>query len=171
MAFPITLTTAVDGQSGTEIVAAHLNNLETKIGIDASAVITSLDYLLKHASSIEPGHKHYKLWVLTGGSVALQVDANGNLLIGSVAAGTSAVRATATAAGTAPTTQPADAAQAWVADQAAGNACHHFMTELGKTIKLYRQVHIANPTDLATCITAINAILVILENLGLTETA
>jgi hypothetical protein len=171
MAFPTTLTVAVDGQSGTEIVAAHLNSLETKVGIDSSAVVTSLDYLIKHASSIEPGHKHYQLWVLAGGSVALKADANGNLLIGAVVAGASAVRATVTATGVAPTAQPADAAQAWVADQAAGNACHHFMTEGGKTIKLYRQAHIANPTDLATCITAINAILVILENLGLTETS
>jgi len=171
MAFPTTLTVAIDGQSGTEIVAAHLNNLEAKVGIDASAVITSLDYLIKHASSIEPGHKHYKLWVLAGGSVAIQADANGNLLIGPVAAGASAVKAIIHGSGTAPSAQPADAAQAWVQDQAAGNACHYFMTENGKIIKLYRQAHIANPTDLATCITAINAILVVLENLGLTETS
>lgn len=56
MAFPTTLTTAVDGV--TEIVAAHLNNLETKVGIDSSAVVTSLDYLLKNAASVDPGHKH-----------------------------------------------------------------------------------------------------------------
>ncbi|RJR48286.1 MAG: hypothetical protein C4567_00215 [Deltaproteobacteria bacterium] len=56
MAFPATLTNAVDGV--TEIVAAHLNNLEAKVGIDNSAVPTSLDYLLKNAGSIDPGHKH-----------------------------------------------------------------------------------------------------------------
>lgn len=56
MAFPVTLTNAQDGV--TEIVAAHLNNLEAKVGIDGSAVVTSLDYLLKNPASIDPGHKH-----------------------------------------------------------------------------------------------------------------
>lgn len=32
--------------------------LETKVGIDSSAVTTSLDYLLKNSSSVDPGHKH-----------------------------------------------------------------------------------------------------------------
>lgn len=56
MTFPTNLTSAVD--LTTEIVAAHLNNLEAKVGIDSSAVATSLDYLLKNASSLNPGHKH-----------------------------------------------------------------------------------------------------------------
>ena len=56
MAFPTTLTNAVDGV--TEIEAAHLNNLEAKVGIDGSTVVTSLDYLLKNSASIDPGHKH-----------------------------------------------------------------------------------------------------------------
>ena len=42
MAFPVTLTNAVDND--TEIVASHLNNLEAKLGVDGSAVETSLDY-------------------------------------------------------------------------------------------------------------------------------
>lgn len=32
--------------------------LEAKLGIDGSAVTTSIDYLLKSASSVNPGHKH-----------------------------------------------------------------------------------------------------------------
>lgn len=32
--------------------------LETKLGVDGSAVATSIDYLLKNASSSNPGHKH-----------------------------------------------------------------------------------------------------------------
>lgn len=54
MAFPTDLTNAVDGL--TNVLAAHINNLEAKIGIDNSAVITSLDYLVKTA--VDPGHTH-----------------------------------------------------------------------------------------------------------------
>jgi len=56
MAFPTNLSSAIDNV--TEIVAAHLNNLEVKVGIDGSAVNTTLDYLIKSASSTDPGHKH-----------------------------------------------------------------------------------------------------------------
>ncbi len=56
MSFPTELSNAIDGV--TEVVAAHLNNLEAKVGTDNSAVPTSLDYLLKNGSSIDPGHKH-----------------------------------------------------------------------------------------------------------------
>jgi hypothetical protein len=56
MAFPTNLTNAVD--SVTEIMADHLNNLEAKVGIDGSAVATSLDYLLKNSASLDPGHQH-----------------------------------------------------------------------------------------------------------------
>lgn len=63
MAFPTALTNAVDDSApgvhdGTPIIAAILNNLEAKVGANASAVVTSLDYLLKSTSSIDPGHKH-----------------------------------------------------------------------------------------------------------------
>ena len=56
MAFPTDLTGFVDHV--TVITAAHLNALEAKVGVDASAVVTSLDYLLKNPASIDPGHKH-----------------------------------------------------------------------------------------------------------------
>jgi hypothetical protein len=45
-----------------DIVAA----LEAKVGIDASAVATSLDYLLKNAASVDPGHTH-SIYVKTTG--------------------------------------------------------------------------------------------------------
>jgi hypothetical protein len=56
MAFPTNLTNAVDGV--TDVLADHLNNLEAKVGIDGSLVTTSLDYLLKHPASVDPGHVH-----------------------------------------------------------------------------------------------------------------
>lgn len=38
--------------------------VETKLGVDSSAVATTIDYLLKSTSSIDPGHKH------TGASIS-----------------------------------------------------------------------------------------------------
>jgi len=80
MSFPTELTNAIDGV--TEVVAAHLNNLEAKVGTDNSAVPTSLDYLLKNAASIDPGHKHSKLWAADGSPEAVTVDAAGNVGMG-----------------------------------------------------------------------------------------
>lgn len=53
MAFPQSLTIATDGV--TEIVAAHLNNLEAKVGVDNSAVSTSLDYMVRRAPAAAMG--------------------------------------------------------------------------------------------------------------------
>ncbi|HEY9074110.1 MAG TPA: hypothetical protein VIN67_08250, partial [Desulfobaccales bacterium] len=64
MAFPIDLTGFVDRV--TVITAAQLNALEVKIGVDASAVVTSLDYLLKNPASIDPGHLHSVYALLAG---------------------------------------------------------------------------------------------------------
>lgn len=75
MSFPATFTAAVDGT--TEIVADHLNALENKVGIDGSAVVTSLDYLLKSSSSLSPGHHHTNLYT-SGGAQALAIDVSGN---------------------------------------------------------------------------------------------
>ncbi len=55
MAFPTSLSNFAKGDT---ILSSWANALETKIGIDSSAVITSLDYLLKSTSSSNPGHKH-----------------------------------------------------------------------------------------------------------------
>ena len=55
-----------------DVLAADQNNpndaiesIEAKLGIDSSAVATSIDYLLKSASSIDPGHSHSLLTNLT----------------------------------------------------------------------------------------------------------
>lgn len=49
MAFPTSLTNAVDGV--TDVLAAHLNAVEAKIGVDSSAVTTSHDYKLSGITS------------------------------------------------------------------------------------------------------------------------
>jgi hypothetical protein len=69
--FPTTLdtTTQLPTESAstplsTNHVTAHTNlaaaviALETKVGVDTSAVTTTLDYKLKNASSVDPGHHH-----------------------------------------------------------------------------------------------------------------
>ena len=84
MAFPASFTNAVDDVlpgSGTPITAALLNNLEIKVGIDASAAVTSLDYLLKNTASIEPGHKHSKLWAVDGSPQAIDIGSDGNIVV------------------------------------------------------------------------------------------
>jgi hypothetical protein len=82
--FPVVLSNCVDGDppTGTEIIAKFINNLEAKVGIDSSAVVTSLDYLLKNSASINPGHKHSKLWASDGSPEAVTVDAAGNVGFG-----------------------------------------------------------------------------------------
>ena len=51
-----------------DVLAAHINlcndaieAIEAKLGIDSSAVVTSIEYLLKNASSVNPGHTHTDL--------------------------------------------------------------------------------------------------------------
>jgi hypothetical protein len=80
MTFPTTLTAAVDGT--TEIVAGHINNVEEKIGIDNSADADSLDYKVRNTASVDPGHKHSKLWASDGSPEAVSVDASGKVGIG-----------------------------------------------------------------------------------------
>ena len=45
MAFPTDLSAVTDNVD--DVLAAHLNALEVKMGIDASAVVTALDYMLR----------------------------------------------------------------------------------------------------------------------------
>lgn len=96
--FPTSLdsyATLVDNTD--DVLAAIPNNhadaieaLEAKVGIDSSAVVTSLDYLLKSASSVDPGHLHSvygdfiasgrKLWIyenvaVTGWTIVAVTDA------------------------------------------------------------------------------------------------
>jgi hypothetical protein len=54
--FPTALSSVVDNVD--DVMAKFINNIEAKIGINGSAVNTSIDYLLKNASSSNPGHKH-----------------------------------------------------------------------------------------------------------------
>ena len=307
-AFPSTLTNAVDGE--TEILASHLNGLEAKVGVNNSSVTSSLDYLLRHGSSIDPGHKHtppyggtgiyvyavgdllyasstltlsrlpdvgagsylrsggaatvplwstlilpnvataYRLPVATAANTMGELAAvgaageylkgntgaipswatlnqaaiaglttadgptfahlhltdlaaittaaeswvgpsitggiyfkGGNFGLGVSAFGATMIRGYGMASGTAPTTFPVDMAQMVVEDQAAGNACFHFYSELGQIIKLYQQANIAAAkTDYTTgdldteaeiiaalnaTNTKLNAILTILQNNGL----
>ncbi len=53
---------ALTNQVNSAVVA-----LENKVGEDNSAVVTSIDYLVKNASSIDPGHKH----TLANGAIGL----------------------------------------------------------------------------------------------------
>ena len=74
------------------------------------------------------------------GTEKFRITSGGNISIGGITAfGTSAAKVLGFSSGTAPTTFPADMAQMCVKDQAAGNACFHFYTELGQIIKLYQQ--------------------------------
>lgn len=82
---------ATDPQNNPSHSTQHANAndileaIETKVGIDSSAVTTSLDYLLKNSASINPGHLHNSLSALDGNPAqAVYVDASGNVGIGTV---------------------------------------------------------------------------------------
>jgi len=75
MAFPATIDDFTNRTDNVDdVLAANINELqgagassggieavEAKLGVDSSAVATSIDYLLKNASSVDPGHKHQLL--------------------------------------------------------------------------------------------------------------
>jgi len=64
--FPTSLDTITEKQDNVDtVVAADLNGaydciekLEAKVGVDSSAVSTSLDYKVTSSSSVDPGHLH-----------------------------------------------------------------------------------------------------------------
>jgi len=72
MAFPATLDDFTNRTDNVDDVLANdlnqtfgngasnggLEAVEAKLGVDSSAVATSIDYLLKSASSVDPGHSH-----------------------------------------------------------------------------------------------------------------
>jgi hypothetical protein len=105
-----------------------------------------------------------------------------NIGIGTDAFGGILDKGLAMGIGTPPTANPENVAQMWVQDQAAGNACFYFSTELGKIIKLYQQTHIADAkvdyvageldteaeiiAAINTTNTTLNSVLHYLENLG-----
>lgn len=51
-------TTNVDGLTVVDNLYDSVEALEAKVGVNSSAVDTSLDYLVKNASSSNPGHRH-----------------------------------------------------------------------------------------------------------------
>ena len=72
MAFPATIDVYTNQVDNSDyVLAADINGvqgdgdsnggleaIEAKLGIDSSAVATSIDYLLKNAASVDPGHSH-----------------------------------------------------------------------------------------------------------------
>lgn len=65
MAFPTTIDSFSTKNTGDVIPASDINNpqtaivaLETKVGVDSSAVVTTLDYKVTNTASSDPGHKH-----------------------------------------------------------------------------------------------------------------
>lgn len=89
------------------------------------------------------GTSYYSAWevanVASGRGDLLLLKSGGNVGVGQSTFGTSASRVIGIGTGTAPASAPADAAQLYSADQAAGNACIHAMTENGAIIKLYKE--------------------------------
>jgi hypothetical protein len=94
----------------------------------------------------------------------------GNVCIGITAAGTDAVKALAIGTGTAPSASPADAAQLYSADQAAGNACLHTRTEHGEVVKLFQGAAVADSTNTTDVITRLNELLARMRANGLIAT-
>ncbi len=78
----------VDPNLDHDVQHTHINDavlaLETKIGKDGSAITSSIDYLLKNASSNNPGHTHDQNSVsgvlpLTGGTISSNLTVQGTL--------------------------------------------------------------------------------------------
>lgn len=73
----------------TQHVAAHQNEsdaiiaLQTKVGVDSSAVTSTIDYKLKSTSSIDPGHKHNLGVSLADVLIVSPADGNGLIYNGS----------------------------------------------------------------------------------------
>jgi len=73
------------GKSGVDIISAlqdALEAVEAKVGVDSSAVATSLDYILKNASSSDPGHVH----TLSSGAIDVTASAAELNLLDGIAA-------------------------------------------------------------------------------------
>ena len=103
--FPSSLDAFTNPASGdyldSSVVPHHIQHgqvndaiaaIEAKLGVDSSAVTTSLDYLIKNASSVDPGHVHTKLLnnghsaiLSSAGKLAFDGDASANLYLSSAA--------------------------------------------------------------------------------------
>jgi len=80
-AFPTTIdnTLQVDRTAGDtitsesyDVIEDALFELETKVGVDTSAVATTLDYKLMNAASIDPGHLHSSTSASGAGGTAIK---------------------------------------------------------------------------------------------------
>jgi hypothetical protein len=119
-------------------VGVDLLTLYSGNGLEETLTVSSYaaDYYITTAGTGDANLK-----VVAGGEVVLNGAAGnrsaGSLLVGaSASVGTSGVRVLAVQSGTAPTTSPADCAQMWVADFAAGDARFYMRTEGGVTTEV-----------------------------------
>lgn len=75
----LTNPTATDTVAGVDHAAQHSNvndaieAMQAKLGVDSSAVTTSIDYKLKNPASIDPGHKHTTSSLSVSGLTANQL--------------------------------------------------------------------------------------------------
>jgi hypothetical protein len=81
--------TASQSLSSPSHVTHHTNEddtieaLETKVGVDNSAVTSSIDYKLKNSASINPGHKHTLAAGISDVTITTPVNGNGLFYNGS----------------------------------------------------------------------------------------
>lgn len=92
----------------------------------------------------------------TNAAEVARLTTGGNLVLGATAAGTSAARVFAVASGTAPSTSPADMAQYYTADAAAGDAQALVRNEAGRIARLTGTVQTLNQTFAKTNTTLAN---------------
>ena len=84
--FPATIKSFIAKINGGVIDSSHINELqdevtalESTVGVTNSAVATTIDYKLKNASSVNPGHKHTLAGALT--DVEITSPTNGQGLV------------------------------------------------------------------------------------------
>ena len=70
-----TATVSHAGQHSNENDA--IESLETKLGVDSSAVTSTIDYKLKSSSSVNPGHKHSLASAISDVVITSPVNGNG----------------------------------------------------------------------------------------------
>lgn len=90
--FPATIKSFITKINGGVIDSSHINDLqdevtalESNVGTTNSAVATTIDYQLKNASSVNPGHKHTLTGALT--DVEITSPTNGQGLVYESASG------------------------------------------------------------------------------------
>ena len=96
MAYPSTIDSFTTKTNGQVIDASDVNNpqtaivaLETKVGVNSSAVTTSLDYKVTNSASVNPGHTHtassllnaVSIYSASGTTLALTTTANQKVIV------------------------------------------------------------------------------------------